>query len=79
MIENEDIILYYHNLSFKVNEYEGSYNIPILCPNISRGCKSNNIKKDGHDTSVKSSPQKFTYNDCGITFYAHTSAFYRDI
>ncbi|TFF95152.1 MAG: DDE domain-containing protein [Promethearchaeota archaeon] len=71
--------LYYHNLVFKVNNYEGSYNIPILCPNTSRGCKSDNIKKDGHDTSVKSSPQKYTCKDCGTTFYAHTSAFYRDI
>ncbi|MBD3228706.1 MAG: DDE-type integrase/transposase/recombinase [Candidatus Lokiarchaeota archaeon] len=70
---------YYHEFVFKVNDREGSFRIPILWPNTSKGCKSDNLKKDGHDTSVKSSPQKYTCKDCRITFYAYTSYFYRNI
>ena len=70
---------FYQNINFKVNDYESTLEIPIQCPNSSNGCKSDNIKKDGHDTSVKFSPQKFTCKDCQVTFYAHTSAFYREI
>ncbi|MBD3227210.1 MAG: hypothetical protein GF329_03395 [Candidatus Lokiarchaeota archaeon] len=70
---------YYNDFAFKVNDREGYFGIPILCPNTSKGCKSENLKKDGHDTSVKSSPQNYTCKDCRITFYAHTSYFYRNI
>lgn len=65
-----------HNIVFSINGYESSLEIPIQCPNTHKGCKSQNLKKNGHDTSVKSKPQKFLCKDCKISFYAHTSAFY---
>jgi len=43
--------------------------LPCLCP----VCSSTDIKHNGHDTSVKGSPQYLKCNACGMTFYVHTS------
>ncbi|MHA1783624.1 MAG: hypothetical protein ACTSVE_00345 [Candidatus Helarchaeota archaeon] len=39
-----------------VNDISSRVDVPALCPNSSRGCKSENLVKNGHDTSVKGSP-----------------------
>ncbi|NVM31625.1 MAG: hypothetical protein HWN65_22500, partial [Candidatus Helarchaeota archaeon] len=65
---------FFETILINVNEISSKVEIPILCPNSSRGCKSENIVKNGHDTSVKECPQYFYCKDCNISFYAHTSA-----
>lgn len=62
-----------------VNEISSRVEIPILCPNSSRGCRSENLVKNGHDTSVKDCPQYFYCKDCDISFYPHTSAFFQEV
>ena len=71
--------IFYHNLEFNINNDIGFVSIPIQCPNDSKHCDPGNIIKNGHDVSVKSCPQYFMCKDCGIVFYAHTSAFYNEI
>lgn len=61
-----------------INNAVDEFTVPIYCPNRSNGCKSKNIKKNGHDNSVKGSPQWFRCNDCGKQFYAHTSGWFID-
>jgi len=62
-----------------VNDVSSNVKIPILCPSSPRGCKSENLVKNGHDTSVKGSPQMFYCKDCGKYFYSHTSAFFKEV
>jgi transposase-like protein len=65
--------------TINVNDISSQVEIPILCPNHSRGCKSEEIVKNGHDTSVKEHPQYFRCKNCNISFYAHTSAFFKEV
>jgi len=53
--------------------------IPDLYPNFSNECDPRSIKRDGHDTSVRGNPQKYTCKSCQKTFYAHTSAFFKNL
>jgi hypothetical protein len=70
---------YFESTTINVNDISSQVEIPILCPNHSRGCKSKHLVKNGHDTSVKECPQYFHCKDCGTYFYAHTSAFYKEV
>ncbi|MHA1233038.1 MAG: hypothetical protein ACTSRP_25355 [Candidatus Helarchaeota archaeon] len=62
-----------------MNDVLASIDILILCLNFPCECDSDNIMRDGRDTSVRSNPQKYTCKDCRRTFYAHTSAFFRNL
>jgi len=62
-----------------VNDSTYSIKLPIQCPNVHNGCKSEHLIKTGHDTSVKSRTQKFYCKDCDCTFYAHTSGVFKDL
>ncbi|MHA1143554.1 MAG: DDE-type integrase/transposase/recombinase [Candidatus Helarchaeota archaeon] len=70
---------FFQTITITVNEIATRVEIPIFCPNSSRGCKSENLVRNGHDTSVKASPQYFYCKDCNISFYAHTSAFFQEV
>ncbi|MHA1753545.1 MAG: hypothetical protein ACTSYZ_14370, partial [Candidatus Helarchaeota archaeon] len=70
---------YYYNLEYKINNIEASIEIPILCLNSLYECNSDNIKQNGHDTSVRGKPQKYTCKSCRRTFYARTSAFFKNL
>lgn len=52
---------------------KGSSNTAVTLPCLCPECVSADIKHNGHDTSVKGSPQYLKCNDCGMTFYIHTS------
>ena len=71
--------IFYETNTTKINNISSQIEIPILCPSSPRGCKSENLVKNGHDTSVKGSPQMFYCKDCGKYFYAHTSAFFKEV
>jgi hypothetical protein len=71
--------IFFETILITVNEISSRVEIPILCPNSSRGCLSENLVKNGHDTSVKDCPQYFHCKDCKISFYPHTSAFFQEI
>jgi transposase-like protein len=43
--------------------------IECICPD----CESDDIKLNGHDTSVEGNPQKLKCRNCGKSFYPHTS------
>ena len=60
---------FFHNLGLQVSGSEGLPKAPVLCPGGSKGCKSENMKKNGHNTSVKSSPQKYICKDCKLLTY----------
>ncbi|MHA1269664.1 MAG: hypothetical protein ACTSPY_07725 [Candidatus Helarchaeota archaeon] len=64
---------------YHVNDINGVLEMPILCPNTNNGCSPLNIKKNGHDISMKSLPQKYFCKDCGRSFYAHTSYHHNEI
>jgi len=67
---------YHYNLEYEANSVFTSVEIPILCSSFPYECRSQNIKHDGHDTSVHGNPQKCTCKDCLRTFYAHSSIFF---
>ena len=69
----------YETNTIMVNNISSRVEIPILCPNSLRGCKSEDLVKNGHDTSVKGSPQILHCKDCGKYFYPHTSAFFKEV
>lgn len=71
--------IFFEIISITVNEISSRVEVPILCPNSSRGCQSENLVKNGHDTSVKKCPQYFYCKDCNISFYTHTSAFFQEV
>jgi len=71
--------LFFETSTITVNDISSQVEVPILCPISLRGCKSKDIVKNGHDTSVKGSPQIFHCKDCGKYFYAHTSAFFQEV
>ncbi|MHA1300716.1 MAG: hypothetical protein ACTSO9_14970 [Candidatus Helarchaeota archaeon] len=71
-IHSKSIKIFYQ-VTFNINGAKEEFNIPILCPNHSRGCKSENIKKNGHDISVKDRPQWLYCNTCHRQFYIHIS------
>ncbi|MHA1785368.1 MAG: DDE-type integrase/transposase/recombinase [Candidatus Helarchaeota archaeon] len=71
--------LFFETSTITVNDISSQVEVPILCPISLRGCKSKEIVKNGHDTSVKGSPQIFHCKDCGKYFYAHTSAFFQEV
>jgi len=63
-------------VTFNINDAEEEFNIPILCPNHLKGCKSGNIKKNRHDSSVKDRHQWLYCNPCHRQFYIHTSGWF---
>lgn len=71
--------VFFESTTINVNNILSEIEIPILCPNHSRGCKSEHLVKNGHDTSVKEHPQYFRCKDCNLSFYAHTSAFFKEV
>ena len=71
--------IFFESSIITVNEISSQMDIPILCPNYSRGCESKELVKNGHDTSVKGSPQSFHCKDCGKSFYSHTSGFFLEV
>ncbi|NVM30005.1 MAG: hypothetical protein HWN65_14275 [Candidatus Helarchaeota archaeon] len=70
---------FYEIRTITVNDISNQVEIPILCPNASRGCSSEKLVKNGYDTSVKEHPHYFYCKDCNISFYAHTSAFFKEV
>ncbi len=67
-----------YQMKIKIDGAVDEFNVPIYCPNRSKGCKSQKIKKNGHDPSVKGTPQWFLCKSCGKQFYAHTSGWFID-
>jgi transposase-like protein len=59
-----------------MNGAKEELNIPMLCPNHLDGCKSDKIKKNGHDISVKNRYQWLYCNSCHRQFYIHTSGWF---
>ncbi|MHA1381092.1 MAG: hypothetical protein ACTSRG_22215 [Candidatus Helarchaeota archaeon] len=66
----------YYRVKFNINGAEEEFNNPVLCPNYSGGCKSENIKKNGHDSSIKDKPQWLFCKDCERQFYIHSSGWF---
>lgn len=65
-----------YKASFNIDGAKEELEIPIYCPNHSNGCGSENIKKNGHDSSVKDRPQWLFCKDCNKQFYIHTSGWF---
>jgi transposase-like protein len=65
-----------YQLKISLNDAVDEFTVPIYCPNRSKGCKSEDIKKNGHDYSVKGNPQWFYCKACEKQFYAHTSSWF---
>ena len=70
---------YRYNLEYKLNDITASLEVTILCWSFPSECNSYNIKRDGHDTSVRGNPQKYTCKSCRRTFYAHTRTFFKNL
>lgn len=69
----------FERLIYEINNVSGSVEIPIFCPNCKNNYSLYNIKRNGHDYSVKSYPQKFSCKTCGKNFYPHTSFLFNEI
>ena len=69
---------FFQNISIEVNGAISKIKIPIYCPNPTGNCMPCNIKKNGHDYSVKGNPQWYYCLDCGRQFYTHTCGWYTD-
>ena len=59
----------YVNVTIGKEEHQHECQIECLCPR----CTSDNIKLNGHETTVKGNPQKCYCRDCGAYFFPHTS------
>ena len=70
---------FFQTVTITVNKISTQVEVPILCPNSPRGCKSENLVRNGHDTSVKGSLQYLYCKDCNISFHAHASAFFQEV
>ncbi|MCF2138454.1 MAG: hypothetical protein K9W44_00195 [Candidatus Lokiarchaeota archaeon] len=53
--------------------------IEICCPNQKEKGKKQDLRYNGHDTSVKGAPQQILCTTCGKSFYPHTSKFFKNL
>ncbi len=55
---------------------ETQFHFDMQCPGQRPFERRHEIKRNGHDTSVKGCPQQYYCNMCGRNFYPHTSRFF---
>lgn len=66
----------YISIKIRIGSHVIEDRIKIRCPNEKKSGQKHEFNKNGHDTSVKNSPQQYNCDTCGKSFYGHTSKFF---
>lgn len=67
------------SIGFELGGLAGELHYKIKCPKQRKHERRHVVVKNGHDTSVKGSPQQYHCNTCGANFYPHTSGYFHDL
>ncbi|OLS15901.1 MAG: hypothetical protein RBG13Loki_0470 [Promethearchaeota archaeon CR_4] len=55
---------------------DAEFHFDVQCPGQRPHERRHEVKRNGHDTSVKGCPQQYHCNTCGRNFYPHTSRYF---